>query len=265
MEQHPIPRQITTFEFKLIGFMTVKQFIYLIIFIPLAFVVFKIFPIPIINFFLAFIVGGLGVGLAFVPINDRPLDVWIKNLAKKLFSPTQYFYHKQNPPIYFLSNLYFSADPHAVMAHIDSREKLAAYLAKTQPVPVKGERKQQINSLFQQKQAGAKKKKETQPQQLKETEATQGTKKAFFTGIVKNHKLISLPGILIYVKDGQGQTLRLLKTNSNGVFATFNPLSPAEYIFELKDTRGTYFFDTMKIRAEAQNPKPIEFFSKELL
>src|SRR5438270_526220 len=34
MEQHAIPRQITSFEFKLIGFMTLKQFLYLLVFLP---------------------------------------------------------------------------------------------------------------------------------------------------------------------------------------------------------------------------------------
>jgi len=47
MEQHAVPRQITTFEFKLIGFMTLRQFIYLLVFIPLGVVVYFLFPIPV--------------------------------------------------------------------------------------------------------------------------------------------------------------------------------------------------------------------------
>ena len=80
MEQHPIPRQITTFEFKLIGFLTIKQFIYLLISIPIGVLIFYIFPVPILNFFLGLIVVLIGVAFAFVPINDRPMEVWIKNL-----------------------------------------------------------------------------------------------------------------------------------------------------------------------------------------
>ena len=75
MEQHPIPRQITTFEFKLIGFMTLKQFLYLVVFVPAAYVVFKLFPIPFLNFLLALAVAGIGAALAFVPIQDKPLAV----------------------------------------------------------------------------------------------------------------------------------------------------------------------------------------------
>ncbi len=71
--------------------------------------------------------------------------------------------------------------------------------------------------------------------------------------------------MLIYVKDEKGNILRLLKTNPHGIFATFNPLPAGEYIFEVKDPKNTYNFDTMKIKIEDTNPKPIEIFSKELL
>lgn len=266
-----MPRQITTFEFKLVGFLTLKQFIYLVVFIPLGFVIFKLIPIPLINILLAIIVGGVGAALAFVPINERPLDVWIKNLIKRLTSPTQYIYHKKNSPIYFLKNLFFVSDPHRVMTHIESQEKLAAYLAKTKsntsPQSVK---KQAISTLLQKpKEALLEQKK---PPVVKPTVAPVEKKqqptnqrKPFFSGVVKNHKLIPLPGILIYVKDEKGKMLRLLKTNPHGIFATFNPLQSSEYTFEFKDPKNTYFFDTMKLKIEASNVKPLEFFSKELI
>src|SRR3989338_8504609 len=124
MEQHPMPRQITSFEFKLIGFLTLKQFIYLVIFIPMGYIALKLVPIPLLNIIVAALIGGLGVAFAFVPVNDRPLDVWIKNFSKRITSPTQYAYRKKNPAIYFLKDLFFVSDPHHVMAHIESQEKL---------------------------------------------------------------------------------------------------------------------------------------------
>jgi len=254
MEQHPIPRQITSFEFKLVGFMTVKQFIYLVIFFPLAFIVYALFPIPVLNILLAIVVGGIGIALAFIPINDRPMEVWIRNFIKRLSSPTQYFYQKNNHPLYFLKTLFFSSEPHTVLAHIDSQEKLKAYLLKTQKIntvqkrqPVTIPQKTTTETMV------AEKKKETEE------------KKAFFSGIVENHRMIPLPGILIYVKDAGGKTLRLLKSNPNGIFATFNPLPAGDYFFDFKDPRETYFFDRIKIRIEDNNPKPLKFFSKELL
>ena len=48
---------------------------------------------------------------------------------------------------------------------------------------------------------------------------------------------------MIYVKDQNNTTVRLLKTNPHGVFATYNKLSPGAYSFEIKDPKGGYFFD----------------------
>lgn len=92
-----------------------------------------------------------------------------------------------------------------------------------------------------------------------------GEKKPFFIGEVKNNKHISLPGILIYVKDGRGTPVRLLKTNPHGIFATYNPLVPGEYSFEMKDPKNIYFFDTMKIAIGEHNQGNIEIVSKEML
>ncbi len=279
MDQHPVPRQITSFEFKLIGFLTIKQFIYLIIFIPLGFLTYVIFPIPLLNIFLGILVGAMGVAFAFLPINDRPLDVWIRNMFRRLTSPTQYQYQKLNPPIYFLRNLYFVTDPHRVMAHIQSQEMLAAYMARAHPTAASTQ-KQTINDILGSLPVTPVKKTPApvtvpiapaiqsptanQNSQLP-TPNSQLPKTPFFTGIVKNHKLIPIPGVLIYVKNDSGQTLRLLKTNPHGIFATFNPLPSGNYNFEIKDAKNTYQFDTMKIRIESINPKPLEFYSKELL
>lgn len=272
MDQHPMPRQITTFEFKLIGFLTLKQFIYLVIFIPLGFIVYKLVAIPLVNILLAALVGAGGVAFAFIPVNDRPLDVWIKNMAKRLTSPTQYVYKKKNAPIYFLKNLFFVSDPHRVMTHIESQEKLAAYLAKTKvKATAPSNKKKAIATLLAKPKEALIEKKNNVPGKPagapagKVVERPITQKKPFFSGVIKNHRLIPLPGILIYVKDEKGAVLRLLKTNPHGIFATFNPLSPSEYIFEFKDPKNTYFFDTIKLNIEESNPKPLEFFSKELL
>lgn len=281
MEQHPIPRQITSFEFKLIGFLTIKQFIYLIVFIPIGFIVYYVFPIPLLNILLGIAVGGVGFAFAFLPINDRPMDVWIMNFIKSLTSPTQYFYHKNNEPLYFLKNLYFVTDPHRVIAHIEAKEKLASYLSTKTPAVSSSQKKQSVRNLLQTATASLSPTKpiqqsasesraqsvlQTSPQALQPKPApTQVPKSPFFTGVIKNHKLIPIPGVLVYVKDEKGSVLRLLKSNPHGVFATFNPLPPAEYSFEVKDPNNSYIFDTMKIKIDPQNQKPLEIFSKELL
>jgi hypothetical protein len=267
MEQHPIPRQITSFEFKLIGFMTVKQFIYLIVFIALGFIVYFLFPIPIINVLFGVTVGSIGAILAFVPYNDRPLDHWLMTLFKKLNSPTQYFYQKQNKPLYFLENLYFIANPHIALTHIESQEKLNAYLSQKTPVTPSSNqlKKQQITQLFNRfnpNQLNSQKETTNKPPT---PSLTINSNQPFIYGVVKTNKLFPLPDILIYIKNQQGQLVRLLKTNNKGYFASFKPLPKGEYIFEAKDPKQNHFFDTMNFRLEENNPNPIEIFSKKIL
>lgn len=299
MEQHPIPRQITTFEFKLIGFMTLHQFLYLLAFLPPAFIIYKLFPIPVVNFLLGLAVFGIGVAFAFIPIQDRPLDEWVKNLWKRINAPTQYTYEKHNPPFYLINNLYFVTDPHKVLAHIESKEKLAAYLAATQQQTQVDHRKKAMQSLLRKPSAQLNAQRaaapttpaaapapqvahqavsavqpsaQVQPMQQPRPQSTvpppatvQAAKHPVIIGTVKNNKKIAVPGILIYVKDMHGTPIRLLKTNPHGMFASFNPIPTGDYDIEVKDPNGSYFFDTMKVHIEQGKPANFEVYSKELL
>lgn len=95
MENHPIPQDVTGFKFKLIGSMTVKQFLYLLgfgILTTIAFVAhISIFiKVPLMLFF-----AGIGSALAFLPIEGRPLDVMIANFAKTIPSENRYIFKKR--------------------------------------------------------------------------------------------------------------------------------------------------------------------------
>ncbi len=94
MENHPIPQDITGFQFKLIGDMTVKQFAYLAGGIVLAWVFFASPLFVIIKLPLAALSAFLGVGLAFFPIEGRPMDLMFTNFVKAIVSPTQFIYQK---------------------------------------------------------------------------------------------------------------------------------------------------------------------------
>lgn len=257
--------------------MTLKQFIYLVVFFPLGYVIFQIFPIPILNFLLALAVATFGVALAFVPVNDRPLDIFIKNLIKRLTSPTQYLYRKINKPPHFLEKTQFISDPKNLSSYADSQKKLLNYLEAT------SQKKKHSNGeaakLAEKKEFfdAALSKTERKPQELllqkeepedvvQEKPQLIATKRsAFLTGEVKNNKQIPLEGILIYIKDDKGKLKNLLKTNPHGVFATYHRLPTGLYTVEIKDPKGAFFFDTMKITLGDENPTPLEFVSKELI
>lgn len=94
MEHHPIPQDITGFQFKLIGEMTVKQFAYLTAGAILAIIMFYTPLLFILKAPLVLLSAGLGAALAFLPVEGRPLDVMLSYYFKALFSPTQYVYQK---------------------------------------------------------------------------------------------------------------------------------------------------------------------------
>lgn len=97
MENHPIPQDITGFQFKLVGKMTVKQFIYVGAGLLLAWLIYFVLKFPfILSFPLALFFSLGGLALAFLPIDGRPLDVMIANFLKAVFVPTQYVYEKQS-------------------------------------------------------------------------------------------------------------------------------------------------------------------------
>ncbi len=99
MEQHPVPQNVTTFQFRLVGDMTLKQFGYLCAGGVLAIISYKL-PLPF--FFTWPLAAGfalLGVGFAFVPIEERPMDVWVFSFFKSIYSPTQYIWQKGHAPI----------------------------------------------------------------------------------------------------------------------------------------------------------------------
>lgn len=96
MEDHPIPQDITGFQFKLVGKMTVKQFVYVASGVLLAWLVYFVLKIPgIISIPLAIIFAGVGAALAFLPIDGRPMDVMLGNFIRAIFAPTQYIYGKE--------------------------------------------------------------------------------------------------------------------------------------------------------------------------
>lgn len=95
MENHPIPQDVTGFKFKLVGSVTIKQFLYLMgfgILTTIAFVLnVNIFiKVPLMLFF-----AGIGTSLAFLPIDGRPMDTMIMNFAKTIPSENRYIFVKR--------------------------------------------------------------------------------------------------------------------------------------------------------------------------
>jgi hypothetical protein len=96
MDNHPIPQDITGFEFKLIGNMTLKQFAYIAAGAMIGIV---FYTLPVFFFLkIALVLASVGIGIvfAFIPFEGRPMDIMVKNFLKAVLNPTQYVYQKND-------------------------------------------------------------------------------------------------------------------------------------------------------------------------
>ncbi len=135
MEQHPVPRNITGFQFHLIGDMTFKQFGYLLAggIVGYAF-------IAILHSYVGWAIGlsifATGAAFAFIPIQERPLDKWFVAFIKSIMSPTQFLWKKSTdvpdiliPPAIQKKVVKALPQQHITNAE-ESKRALDAYLAR---------------------------------------------------------------------------------------------------------------------------------------
>jgi hypothetical protein len=127
--QHPVPQNIMDVEFKLIGDLTMRQFAYLMVFGLSAYLsyllVIGIFKWPTVVTLIF-----LGLGLAFVPVEERGLDEWIVNFFKAINSPTQRVWKKepQIPSAFLYDSIAVVKQEMITLAPTSSRRKLEEYL-----------------------------------------------------------------------------------------------------------------------------------------
>ncbi|MFZ2199740.1 MAG: PrgI family protein [Microgenomates group bacterium] len=96
MQQHPIPQNVTQYQFRLVGDMTLKQFLELAGGLVLAYLFFASNLIFIVKWPLVILSILFGAGLAFFPVEDRPLDQWITAFVKAIYRPTRFTWQKTN-------------------------------------------------------------------------------------------------------------------------------------------------------------------------
>jgi len=127
MEQHPIPQQIASYQFKLVGDMTLKQFTQLAGGALISFLIYSTPLHPFIKWPLILISFLFGVALAFMPIQDRPLSTWIFAFLKSIYSPTYFVWNKAKKPIDYFSPEETVAKPASVKI-AEKKEEVAELL-----------------------------------------------------------------------------------------------------------------------------------------
>ena len=291
MEQHPIPQQISSYEFKLVGEMTLKQFgkaaggiILAVIVNAMPIVFFIKWPLIII-----FALGGLA--MAFLPYQDRPLETWMMAFLKSIYSPTIYLYKKKKPENWLDIDLSKTIkteseekievpqkEERKVEEFINSlpsveREKGEALLRPSTGSGLRTGKQETRNEI--QETRDEKQEVGTAPRLDLKTQKLEATGEVVFgsipmptipkspnilVGMVLDSNQKIVEGAIVDLQDKNGNSSRVLKTNQLGQFKTLTPLSSGKYLI-VTDKEGLKF-DRVEILLENKIVEPIKIIAK---
>lgn len=300
MEQHPIPQQITSYEFKLVGDMTLKQFGKAAGGIIIALIINSSKLVFFVKWPLIFIFAAGGLALAFVPFQDRPLETWLLAFIKSIYSPTIYTYKKDIPENWLeidLSKQIKSDEEEEVVVPIKEDKKVKEFINS---LPSIGrERKETREETIETKEKTLKpkeeeiiekpdsaessveakeekKEEEVRPVNLdlkKEKLGATGT--AVFgeipmpdipdlpnlvVGMVLDQNHKIVEGAIIEIQDKDGNPSRVLKTNKLGQFKTLTQLTSGKYLV-VTEKEG-FEFDRVEINLQGKIVEPIKILAK---
>ena len=293
MEQHPIPQQISSYEFKLVGEMTLKQFLKAGAGILLAIIINALPIVTILKWPLILLVAGTGIEIAFVPFNDRPLEVWIGAFVKAIYKPTIYLYKRskrrsgEEIEIIHKNMDLIKNEPEAI-ANTEKKEKVKKMIESIPGVEMakKADSKAKITDM-KILEEGVNKDKEAESSMVKEdnwrqnkvdlklkTEKLGATGNAVFgeipmpdipdvpnviVGMVTDKKGSIMEGAIVEIQDKNGNPARVLKTNSLGQFRTTTPLASGKYL--IIPEKDNFDFDRVEINLEGKIVQPIKIQS----
>jgi len=281
MEQHAIPQQISSYEFKLVGEMTLKQFLKAAGGIVLALIINASGLIFFIKWPLIILSGGGGLALAFVPFQDRPLEQWVMAFIKAIYSPTIYTYKKVAPTDWIDLKLSGKNQvvENEVAAPIKDKAKVAEFI-KSLPSVKKIEEEQgevveqnsKVENLNSKElindQNIVKAPVEMDDQAWRDTKANLNLKteklgatgEAVFgqipmpdkptipnllVGMVTDHDGKIVEGAIVEIQDEKGNPSRVLKTNALGQFRATTPLANGRYLMITE--KENYKFDRVNV------------------
>ena len=300
MEQHPIPQQITSYEFKLVGDMTLKQFGKAAGGVIIALLINSSKLVFFVKWPLIFIFAAGGLALAFVPFQDRPLETWLMAFIKSIYAPTIYFYKKNSPTNWLeidLSKQLKNDELEEVVVPIKEDKKVKEFINS---LPSIGRENQAIKStdvdtslakeesraikstevdtspVIEKKIIEEEKKEEVKAANLGlKTEKLGATGRAVFgeipmpdipdlpnlvVGMVLDQNHKIVEGAIIEIQDKDGNPSRVLKTNKLGQFKTLTQLSSGKYLVVTE--KENLEFDRVEINLEGKIVEPIKILAK---
>ena len=299
MEQHPIPQQITSYEFKLVGDMTLKQFGKAAGGVIIALLINSSKLVFFVKWPLIFIFAAGGLALAFVPFQDRPLETWLMAFIKSIYSPTIYTYKKNSPENWLeidLSKQLKSDEEEEVVVPIKEDKKVKEFInslpsigrekeeAKEEILEKKEESlkpKEEIEEKREESLKPKEEEKEVKEEEAKaanlglKTEKLEATGNVVFgeipmpdipdlpnlvVGMVLDQNHKIVEGAIIEIQDKEGNPSRVLKTNKLGQFKTLTQLSNGKYLVVTE--KENLEFDRVEINLEGKIVEPIKILAK---
>lgn len=292
MEQHPIPQQISSYEFKLVGDMTLKQFLKAAAGIVLAILINSTKMLPIFKWPFMLVVGASGLILAFVPFEDRPLEAWIASFIRSIYSPTIYTYKRNGSKNWLDLDLTKKTEKseedlvkHKKGSFLGSKLEIKKLVEEEAKAKEKVFKKDDIvlenRPIVKNNESEVKEElKKADDWRDKETnlnlktEKLNATGKVIFgeipmpdipdvpnviVGMATDNKGKIVDGIIVEIQDEHGNPSRVLKTNSLGQFKTTTPLANGRYL--IISEKDGYNFDRVNIDLTGQIVQPIKIIA----
>lgn len=278
MEQHPIPQQISSYEFKLVGDMTLKQFLKAATGVIIAILINSTKLIILIKWPLMLLFGGLGVALAFLPFDDRPLETWITSFIKSIYSPTIFIYDKKN------DNSWLGApavkDDTDEASVVENKNMFVSVKKQTTEGTITINRKGGYSNLggVINKEEGVVGEgdvtKKTVDLNLKK-DKLEATGQAVFgtipmpnrpdipnliVGMATSQDGKIVDGVIVEIQDEHGSPTRVIKTNSLGQFKISTPLANGRYLVIAE--KDGYNFDRVNVDLTGQIIDPIKIIAQ---
>lgn len=249
MEQHPVPQPITSYEFRLVGDMTLKQFAKLASGVILALIVYGLDPPGLIKWFLILLFAGLGAAMAFIPFEGRPIDIWIIAFFKRIYSPTQYIWRPKGKK---------ATRPETIASPAAPASQPTIQPISPLPPPPLPASAPDLTTLFKAEPA---KEKTVEAKYVPNViiPATPSIPN-IIVGLTHKPDGKIIEGAILEIRDTAGNPVRALKSNKLGQFQIATPLPSGSYEIEIE--KNGHRFDIIKIELKGEIVPPIEIISK---
>ena len=298
MEQHPIPQHITSYEFKLVGEMTLKQFGKAAGGVVIALLINASGLIFFVKWPLIVLAAGGGLAMAFVPFQDRPLEGWIISFFKAIYSPTIYTWKKKADLNWLgidYSKKIKSDEDEKIEVPVKEPAKVEEFIQSLPSVKKEEKIKEPESELEEVANKMAEEKVEVKEEQVKEEaeeeikenwrnqkanldlkkEKVIATGRAVFgdipmpdtpdipnvlVGMVVDTQGKIVENAIIEIEDAEGNPSRVMRTNPLGQFKSSTQLANGDYMV-ITEKEGLQF-DVVKINMKGEIVEPIIVRSK---